>query len=335
MKIDKFNKLLADSSNIVVIQADNPDGDSLASALALEAALDNIGKNVTLFCGVDIPTYLRHIPGWDRVVNELPKIFDLSIIVDTSAISLLDSLVKSSEINWVKTKPVIIIDHHASEPTIDFSTEIINVPASSTGEILYGIFQANKWSLDTDTAEKLATSILFDTMGLTSESVSANTLSVLSDLVGKGVVLAKLEERRRESNKKSIGLVKYKAKLLERVSVDIDSRIATVDITWPEIEKYSHLYNPPMLVMDEMRMIEGVEVAIAFKTYPDGKITGKIRANYGIKIADKLAENFGGGGHPYAAGFKMNKAENPDKIKRECIEYAGKLLDELRHDKNI
>lgn len=335
MKIDKFNKLLADSSNIVVIQADNPDGDSLASALALEAALDNIGKNVTLFCGVDIPTYLRHIPGWDRVVNELPKIFDLSIIVDTSAISLLDSLVKSSEINWVKTKPVIIIDHHASEPTIDFSTEIINVPASSTGEILYGIFQANKWSLDTDTAEKLATSILFDTMGLTSESVSANTLSVLSDLVGKGVVLAKLEERRRESNKKSIGLVKYKAKLLERVSVDIDSRIATVDIPWPEIEKYSHLYNPPMLVMDEMRMIEGVEVAIAFKTYPDGKITGKIRANYGIKIADKLAENFGGGGHPYAAGFKMNKAENPDKIKRECIEYAGKLLDELKHDKNI
>lgn len=335
MKIDKFNKLLADSSNIVVIQADNPDGDSLASALALEAGLDNIGKNVTLFCGVDIPTYLRHIPGWDRVVNELPKIFDLSIIVDTSAISLLDSLVKSSEINWVKTKPVIIIDHHASEPTIDFSAEIINVPASSTGEILYGIFQANKWSLDTDTAEKLATSILFDTMGLTSESVSANTLSVLSDLVGKGVVLAKLEERRRESNKKSIGLVKYKAKLLERVSVDIDSRIATVDIPWAEIEKYSHLYNPPMLVMDEMRMIEGVEVAIAFKTYPDGKITGKIRANYGIKIADKLAENFGGGGHPYAAGFKMNKAENPDKIKRECIEYAGKLLDELRHDKSI
>ena len=53
--------LIAASKSIVVLQADNPDGDSLASALALESILGDMGKDVTLACGINIPSQLHYL----------------------------------------------------------------------------------------------------------------------------------------------------------------------------------------------------------------------------------------------------------------------------------
>src|SRR5438270_9763731 len=93
-ELDKITAILAEAHHVVIIQADNPDGDSLGSALALEAILGDMGKEPYLYCGVEIPSYLSYLPGWDRVTKELPKNFDASIIVDTSADSLLEVLDK-------------------------------------------------------------------------------------------------------------------------------------------------------------------------------------------------------------------------------------------------
>lgn len=325
---DNLRKLIDQANNIVIIQADNPDGDSLASCIALEGILFEQKKTVTMFCAVNIPTYLRHINGWDRVVNELPQQFDLSIIIDTSSVGLLETLVKNGQIAWIKSKPCIIIDHHSTPPTIDFHNLIINEAASSTGEVIYKLAKENNWHLDKEIADCLAYSILFDTLGLSTESVTSNTLKTMADLLDLGVNLAELDNNRRLSSKKSLELTKYKGELLNRIELFGDGQIALIHIPWPEIEKYSYQYNPSMLVIDEMRMIEGVQVAIAFKTYPDGKITAKIRTNFGIKLADKIAENFGGGGHSYASGFKITDGKTYDQVKDDSINKIMELLNE-------
>jgi nanoRNase/pAp phosphatase (c-di-AMP/oligoRNAs hydrolase) len=78
-----------------------------------------------------------------------------------------------------------------------------------------------------------------------------------------------------------------------------------------------------------MRLTENTDIAIAFKVYKDGKITGKIRCNYGHPIANQLAQHFGGGGHPYASGFKVTDGRPYNEIKSECIRVATELLDNL------
>jgi phosphoesterase RecJ-like protein len=104
--------LIAAAKDIIVIQADNPDADSLGSALALEQILGEMGKNVHLYCGVDMPGYLQHLRGYDRVSSELPRSFDLSIIVDTSALSLLGKLSESGQqshvLFWTTTTQLIM-----------------------------------------------------------------------------------------------------------------------------------------------------------------------------------------------------------------------------------
>jgi len=76
----------------------------------------------------------------------------------------------------------------------------------------------------------------------------------------------------------------------------------------------------------DMRLAKNTKIVIAFKVYDDGKITAKIRCNYGFGVGDKLAEHFGGGGHPYAAGFKITDGRGFETIKKETIETAVKLL---------
>lgn len=330
MSYKKFLDLVDQAQSIVIVQADNPDGDSLASSLALETLLGDLGKNVTMYCGVAIPTYLRYMDGWDRTTNELPRQFDASIIVDTSAVSLLETLEKTGELKWLKTKPCAIIDHHLTDATIGFASVVVNENTVSTGELIYDIASSAKWQLGIPTCELIAYSILSDSLGLVSEAVTYKSIRVLSDLVERGVSLAKLDTARRALQKKSAELTSYKGRLLQRIEYAVDGRVALVHIPWDEIEKYSHAYNPSMLVIDEMRMVEGVQIAIAFKTYPDGRITAKIRSNYGVRIASELAEHFNGGGHVYAAGFKITDGRLYSDIQAECIKTVTKLLDNLK-----
>jgi len=326
---EQFQLFTEGKRRFVIIQADNPDGDSLASSLALEEILCELGKEVELYCGVEIPSYLRYMSGWDRVSSELPRDFDGSIIVDTSAISLLETLVKNDDLKWLKLKPAIYIDHHQTEGTIDFAEGIIDSTAVSTGQIIFKIASHLQYSLTLEANEFIGYSVLSDTLGLSSEAVDSSVFRLMAEIVDNGVSVAKLDDARRSLSKKSKRIVEYKGKLLTRIEFFDDPRIALITIPWAEIEQYSHEYNPSMLVIDEMRMIEGVQVAIAFKTYPDGKITAKIRANYGYKIAAKLAEQFGGGGHPYAAGFKITEKTDLSSVKSKCLEVASRLLDEL------
>ncbi len=325
----EIKAIIDDSKTIVIVQADNPDTDSLASALALESVLAAQGKEVYLYCGVDMPSYLHHLPGWGRVSKDLPKQFDASIIVDTSSDILLEQLEKNGGKSWLAARPSIILDHHASEPTISFAKVILHPKAVSTGEIIYELARQFGWQLDKEAKDLIAMSILSDSLGLMSESTSPRSINIIAELVEQGVNLPQLESARRETFRREPELIHYKGELLKRVEFYNDNKIAMLSIPWEEIERYSALYNPSMLVIDDMRLARGTALAICFKLYPDKKITAKIRANYGWEIADKLAEHFGGGGHPLASGFKVIDGRSFAQVKKETTEVAAKLISEL------
>jgi phosphoesterase RecJ-like protein len=323
--------VIKDAKRIVIMQADNPDGDSLGSALALEQILGDLGHEPLLYCGVAIPTYMTHITGWDRVSDELPAQFDASIIVDTSSSSLFGHL-NDMEHRWLAAKPCIVIDHHPVENSIAEATIVCNQPAVAAAEVIYELSRQLDWPLNLQAKQLLAAAILADSLGLTSDATSARSIHIIGELVEGGVKIAELENRRRDMMRKSVDLVHYKGQLLQRVEYFSDNRVATVTIPWDEIERYSHAYNPSVLVLDDMRLTENTAVAIAFKIYKDGKVTAKIRCNYGYGIANDLAQYFGGGGHPFASGFKITDGRPYNEIKADCVKYATELLDALAKD---
>jgi len=325
--MDQAIDVLKSARQVLVIQGENPDGDSLASALALEAVLGEQGKQIYLYCAVEMPRYLRYLSGWDRVSAQLPPDWDAAVLVDASTAPLIQRLLTPANIRRLGGKPFVIIDHHAPQPELAVkSIDVIESAAVSTGQIIYGLIKAADWSLSASAAGMLAASILSDSLGLSSPKTTADSIRILADLVDSGADLNQLDEARRELNRKSLDIFRYKGQLFERVELALDNRLAMVTIPWEEIAQYSDAYNPSMLIIDEMRLIDGVSLAAAFKTYPDGKVTAKLRANSDARFMDQLAEHFGGGGHPFAAGFKV--LDTPfETLKTEFISVVKTMLE--------
>ena len=319
---DNFTNFIKDKKHICVIQAENPDGDSLGSALALEEALD--GKEVSLYCPVDIPKYMRYFEGWGRVDIEFAYKADAIIIVDTASTTLLSKLLNDGAIrNCLYSTPVLVIDHHETEADLEFPYESIIEPTSSCCALLYKIFKDQNIAVNAQCAEDIIYGILSDTLGLTSPSTSSDDYRAVAELLDDGANIAEMEERRREFSKKSPRILDYKADLIKRVEYHLDGKLATVLIPFDDIQEYSDEYNPNVLILEELRLVEGVEIAVAIKTYPDGKLTGKIRSAQ--PVADQVAGFFGGGGHPYAAGFRVY--DDYENVLPDLIEATMKALD--------
>lgn len=326
----KFSDFIRDKEKICIIQAENPDGDSLGSAIALDYLLS--GKEVSLYCPVDIPKYLRYFDDWSRVTNEFDFRADGYIIVDTAAEVLLSKLLDDTAIkNRLFTAPVLVIDHHETEDDLNFPHESIIETRPACAELIYEIAAEQKIEITKPAAEALIQGIMSDTLGLTSATVTARTFEICAELTKCEAVVSELEEKRREFMKKSPRILDYKADLIKRIDYSLDGVLATVHIPWDDIREYSDEYNPNVLILEELRLVEGVRVAVAIKTYPDGKVTGKVRSSADAPIAEKIAGYFGGGGHPFASGFRTYDT-NYEEVLRDLVTIIPEMLEETEND---
>lgn len=320
---DNFTNFIKNKSKLCIIQAENPDGDSLGSALALEALLKD--KQVSQFCPVNIPKYLRYYKDWSKITSDIDYQADGYIIVDTAAEILLSKLLDDLTIkNLLYTKPVFVIDHHETPDDLDFPHQSIIEHLPSCTNVIYNIAKQTNLPIDQTAAEYIFQGLLSDTLGLTSAGVTSDTFRIAADLQDLGANISDLEEKRKEFMKKSQRILAYKAELIQRIDYLLEGQLSTIHIPWEEIQEYSDEYNPNVLILEEMKMVEGVKVAVAIKTYPDGKLTGKIRSF--LPISDKIAGFFGGGGHPYAAGFRIYDTNYQDTL-RELVSCTLKLIE--------
>lgn len=328
---DTFSDFLRNKQHVTIIQAENPDGDSLGSALALDYLLQ--GKTITLYCPVDIPKYLRYFADWSRITNDFPTNQDAYIIVDTAATVLLSKILDQPDAkNALETTPVLVLDHHETKDDLEFPHTSIIETLPSCCTLIYKIAKSQNIEVSKTAAEYLFQGILSDTLGLTTESVTADDFRIAAELTELGANVADLENRRKEFMKKSQRILDYKADLIKRIEYHLDGQLATIHIPYDDITQYSDEYNPNVLILEEMRLVEGVHVSVAVKTYPDGKVTGKIRAD--LPIADQVAGYFGGGGHPYAAGFRTYDTTYED-VRKDLVKITYDLLERELKDETL
>ena len=158
----KFTDFLKDKNKICIIQAENPDGDSLGSAIALDYLLSD--KEVSLYCPVDIPKYLHYFTDWSRVTNEFDYKADGYIIVDTAAEVLLSRLLEDTAIrNRLYSAPVFVLDHPETEDDLSFPHDSIIEIRPACAELVYCIAKTLEMNIDKNAAEAIFQGILSDT----------------------------------------------------------------------------------------------------------------------------------------------------------------------------
>ena len=241
-----FTEFLSGKKKLCIIQAENPDGDSLGSALALDLLLKDY--EISLYCPVEIPKYLRYLKDWSRVELEFNFEADGYIIVDTAAQILLSKLLEQPAIkNRLIAADVFVLDHHETEDDLEFSHQGLIQTLPACCDLIFRIAReqglmpspadvpAEDKARMKSAAEYLIAGILSDTLGLTSATTTSELYREVADLLDYGVDIAEFEEHRRDFMKKSPRILDYKGDLIKKVEYFLDGKLATVHITWDEI----------------------------------------------------------------------------------------------------
>lgn len=325
--IAALEKLVTHAQTILVLQPEKPDTDSIGTSLALEQVLGDLGKTVIMYCQDPVPTYLRIFDGWDRVTDEFPAKFDITLAVDFGDPQQMERTL-AKHATALESKPFAILDHHKTRKPMAFpSIDVIDPTTAATGELVVKICNQLGWNINLDAAKTIVPSILADTLGLSTPTTTAATVDAVAQMVRIGVDLSELRRRREIAGALEPDLLKYKGELLQRVEYFAEGRIAIAVIRPDELKVYAERHDPADLINQEIRTVKGVQIAAIMRDYDSSlherKIKISMRAN--LPIAALAAAHFGGGGHDQAAGCTV-EGRQADDVKAELVKVITPLL---------
>ncbi len=327
--LSEFRKLADAAKTILVLQPEKPDTDSLASSLALETFLGDIGKQVVMYCQDPVPEYIRFMAGWDRVTDAFPKQFDLTILVDAGDPQMIARTLEKHQSSITK-KPFVVIDHHSSRKSMPFeSLELIDSTSAANCEYLFKIAGELKWPVNAATADILIGGIAADTRNMVNPNTTADTIETVAKLVRLGGDTNRVYVKFKDTESPDPDIINFKGRLLQRVEFLHDNKIAIVTVPPEELKLFADRYDPAALIGPELQYIRGVAIAAVMRDYKSSIHGNKIKVSFRsrLEIAARAAEHFGGGGHPQAAGCTIT-GQPIEEAKKAVIKVLAKLVDE-------
>lgn len=303
----------------------NPDGDGLGSELALAEWLISHGKQVTILNCSPTPAIFRFLDTHDRIRAFDPGRDAITIagvnaivVVDTNQLDRLQSMegpVRAS--SAVK----ICIDHHL-EPEPFAHHTVIDVDATSTGEILYHLLLRMEGSrLSPPIAQALYCAIMTDTGSFRYPRVDPEIHRIVARLIECGAdpvsIYSQVYERW------SPGRIRLLGEMLAGMNTMFDGRLAYTTITQAMLRHTDTLEEDTDNFTTYPMSVEGVIAGILFLELKQG-IKISFRSKGEIPI-NELAKEFGGNGHKNAAGARVGNG-SLEEIREKILGAAEKYI---------
>ena len=292
-----------------------PDGDCVGSTLAL---YNYLKKNVA---DIDVSVYLEqpkegfsYLSGYSDIKNELEenKKFDAFVVLDCSSIDRIEPFIKGFE-NADKT---ICIDHHISNGSFADVNEVKS-DASSACEVLYDTLDADK--VDKSVAECIYTGIIHDTGVFKYSCTSAHTMEIAGKMMELGIDYSDIIDN--SFYKKTYVQNQILGRALLESVLFYDGRCIFSSVTKDEMDFYGVTGKELGGIIEQLRLTDGVEVAIFLYESGDNEYKVSLRSKKEIDVS-RIAVSFGGGGHIRAAGFTAS-----GKI-YDIINRIGEMIEE-------
>lgn len=288
-----------------------PDGDSVGSTVAMGLAVKMMGKSVTVISSDTVPKSYEFLPGVKDVVSlkDFSKACDLAIILDCTDLyrggDELAELLKN-------VTTIINIDHHVSNNNFGHYN-FVDPAAAATGELVYRLVKVLGLNVTADIAMNLYTAIAMDTGSFRYDNTTADTHKIAAELISTGINVAWINEHLFEH--KEIITLKLLGRALAGIRLSPCGRVAWISVPFSIMEEMGARDEHTDGIVNYPRTAEGVEIGLLFREIEPGKIKVGFRSKETADV-NKLAANFGGGGHPRAAGclIKGNLAEVEAKV---------------------
>jgi phosphoesterase RecJ-like protein len=189
--------------------------------------------------------------------------------------------------------------------------------------MLYKLFKETDVALDKEIATNLYVAILTDTGSFRYSNTTSQTHKIASELLGCGLdVMAihqNIYERRSLDELKLLGLA------LSALTVEADGKIVHTAITRAMIKDHALELKGTEDFVNHLRSLHDVEVALFFREEKNDIIQVSFRSKTHINV-NKIASQFGGGGHFRASGCVVKG--NIDEVKEKILAEVRKEVAE-------
>ena len=316
--IDRILEVIRENKTFCIVGHMRPDGDCIGSQLGLALALRNEGKKVTVWNQDSIPLKYKFLVG-DGLI-EKPKRgekFDCVIATDCASYARLGTVG-----DFVKERKVLInIDHHATNPRYG-DVNWVSPREPSCGELIYRLLKVARWPITKQIADLLFAAISTDTGSFQYPNTRPGTFHAGAELVTRGANLAKICDEVYQSYPLS------RAKLLKHVyskfRLSPDEKIAWLWLKKKDFTRTGAESDDTEGLIDHLRAIEPVIVACVFEEIEPEMTRISLRSKSDKVNVSEICGQFGGGGHPAAAGARI--PGKPLSVQRKVVAAIKKAL---------
>lgn len=299
MRERKLMELVEKAGTIAIVGHVRPDGDCVGSCLA---ACNYITeqypeKQVDVYLEKP-PVKFSYLKQFDRISQDADtgKQYDLCVCLDSGDRERLGKNV----IYLDTAKQSICIDHHITNQGYA-QANFVNPDASAACEVLYDFLDEEK--ISKEVAECIYTGILHDTNIFKNSNTTERTMQVAGAMMAKGINFSRIIDESFYRKTYVQNQIMGRA-VLESV-LFLDGKCIFSVVRKQDMDFYGVAASDLDGIVDQLRITEGVEVAICLHEMESHVYKVSMRSNNIVNVS-KVAVYFGGGGHVRAAGCTMS-----------------------------
>ncbi len=329
-----LQKVIEDANSILLSTHINPDGDGLGSEIAFYYYLLDLGKKCRIINISSLPLNYKVIDP-DNVIEEYDSNLDKWLAdVDLTIVFDIGDFNRTGQIGEIvrKKSKLVCIDHHPPKEDHPFDINIIDIDAPATGYLIWKYFNHISYSngnkLPLKIANGLYASVVTDTGSFKYQSTTSETHLMAANLLSSGV--DGYDIQRSIYEQQSISQIRLLGLALQSLNFSKNGKVVWIVITEKMLKEVEASEDDAGGFTEYLRMIENVEVSYMIR-----ESSSKHRINFrssGNVVINDIAQCFGGGGHKFAAGAKIDDMNTNDIINTINNQLSEKISGEFNVD---
>ncbi|MCL4786700.1 MAG: bifunctional oligoribonuclease/PAP phosphatase NrnA [Verrucomicrobia bacterium] len=320
--VQRILEAIRQKHSFCVVGHVRPDGDCIGSQLGLTLALRNLGKKVVCWNQDALPQKYRFLD--PEGIIQPPRRgmkFDCVIATDCASFERLGNVGPFI----ARRKPLINIDHHESN-TLYGDLNWVSAREPSTGELIYRLLKAGRWPVTRAIADCLFAAVSTDTGSFQYATTRPATLHAAGELVAHGANLARICDEVYQSY--PLSRVRLLQHVYNRFRLTHNDRIAWFWLKQADFIRTGADSADSEGLIDHIRAIEPVVIACVFEELEPELTRVSLRSKSDKVNVNEIAAQFGGGGHPAAAGARI--PGKPATVQRRVLGALKKALNSTR-----
>ncbi len=285
-----------EGKRVVVIGHARPDGDCIGSQVAVARLLAAHGIEVVCANGDTVPRRLAYLAAQHtfHTADTLPPGEYAAVLVDCADLARIGYKLAARF-----PRPVLNIDHHLGA-NHGAEENLVDTGAAATAEIVAGIAFDLDLPVDAVAAKALYAGIITDTGQFRHSSTTARVFELVGRLIACGA--EPVEAGYHIYERESFGRMKLLQHFLSSLRLECGGRVCVGLLPLGIFEQTGTTAEDTEGLVDYARAIDGVEIGVLLEER-DGMTKGSLRGKDPALRLDRVAAQFGGGGHACAAGL--------------------------------